>query len=361
MGKVPLVAANMGTAAGWIAVQVGFSHFNVMAKNSELFVAGPPLVKRALGIDITKQELGNYKVHVHQSGVVDNVAEDEEDCFRQIKRFLSYLPQNVWQQPPCVDTGDDPNRREEELISIIPEDPTRTFNIRKLLRMVFDKDSMFEYAPYYGKSVVTALARLNGYPVAVMSNDSRWLGGAQDVPGAEKMLKFIDVADTFHLPIIYMVDVPGYMIGPDAEKTGTIRKACRVHAAMHQVTVPWVSVLLRRCFGVAGSGHAPYNRLDLRYSWPSGRWGSMPIAGGAMAEYRREIEAAPDPEAKAREIEERLRKQSSPLRTAEDFGPFGLEDVIDPRDTRPILCEFAQQARDVTKTQLGPKYRLMRP
>jgi len=361
MGKVPLVAANMGTAAGWIAVQVGFSHFNVMTKNSELFVAGPPLVKRALNYDITKQELGNYKVHVYESGVVDNVAEDEEDCFRQVKRFLSYLPQNVWQQPSRADTGDDPNRREEELLSIIPEDPAKTFNIRKLLRLVFDKDSMFEYARHYGKSIVTALARLDGYPVAVMSNDSTWLGGAQDVPGAEKMLKFIDLADTFHIPIIYMVDVPGYMIGLDAEKTGTIRKACRVHAAMHQATVPWVSMLIRRCFGVAGSGHAPYNHLDLRYSWPSGRWGSMPIAGGAMAEYRREIEAAPDPEAKGKEIEERLRKLGSPLRTAEEFGPFGLEDVIDPRDTRPRLCEFIKQAWQVTATQLGPKYRLMRP
>jgi acetyl-CoA carboxylase carboxyltransferase component len=361
MGKVPVIAANMGTAAGWIAVQVGFSHFSVMTKNSELFVAGPPLVERALGYDITKQELGNYKVHVYESGVVDNVAEDEEECFRQIKGFLSYMPQNVWQQPSCVDTGDDPERREEELISIVPEDPAKTFDIRKLLRLVLDKDSMFEYARHYGRSVVTTLGRLNGYPVAVMSNDSTWLGGAQDVPGAEKMLKFIDIADTFHLPIIYLVDVPGYMIGLDAEKTGTIRKACRVHAAMHQASVPWATVLIRRCFGVAGAGHAPYNRLDLRYSWPSGQWGSMPIAGGAMAEFRKEIESAPNPEAKQKEIEERLKRLESPLRSAEEFGPFGVEDVIDPRDTRPLLCEFVKQAWAITTTQLGPKYRLMRP
>ena len=361
MGKVPLVAANLGTAAGWIAVQVGFSHFNVMTKNSELFVAGPPLVKPALGYDITKQELGNYNVHVYESGVVDNVADDEEHCFQQIRQFLSYLPQNIWYQPPRVDTGDDPNRREEELVSIIPDDPGKAFDIRKLLTLIFDTGSMFEYARHYGRSVVTSLARLDGYPVAVMSNDSTWLGGAQDVPGAEKMLKFIDLADTFHVPIVYLVDVPGYMIGLDAEKTGTIRKACRVHAAMHQATVPWASVLLRRCFGVAGAGHGPYNRLNLRYSWPSGRWGSMPIAGGAMAEFRREIEAAADPEAKTREIEERLRKLASPLRTAEAFGPYSLEDVIDPRDTRPILCEFIKQAWDVTATQLGPKCRSMRP
>ena len=361
MAQVPVVAANLGTSAGWIAVQVGFSHFNVMIKNSELFVAGPPLVKRALDIDIDKHALGDYNVHVYESGVVDNVAEDEEDAFQQMKRFLSYLPQNVWNLPPFVETGDDPNRREEGLVSIIPEEPTKTFDIRKLLRLVFDKDSMFEYAPFYGRSVVTTLARLDGYPVAVMSNDSRWLGGAQDVPGAEKMLKFIDLADTFHIPIIYMMDVPGYMIGPDAEKTGTIRKACRAHAALHQATVPWASVLIRRCFGVAGAGHGQYNRLDLRYAWPSGRWGSLPIAGGALAEFRREIEAAPDPEAKRIEIEERFKKRASPLRTAVEFGVMGLEDVIDPRDTRPLLCDFVKQAWEVTATQLGPKYRGMRP
>ena len=361
MAHVPVVAANLGTSAGWIAVQVAFSHFNVMTKNSELFVAGPPLVKRALDIDITKEKLGNYKVHVYQSGVVDNVAEDEEDAFRQIKKFLGYLPPNVWRQPPRVETGDDPNRREEELISIIPRDPKKTFNIRKLIRLVVDKDSLFEYAPYYGRSVVTALARLNGYSVAIMSNDSTWLGGAQDVPGAEKMLKFIDLADTFHIPIIYMMDVPGYFIGPDSEKTGPERKAVRVHAAMHQATTPWGTILLRRSFGVAGGGHGQYNRLNLRFSWPSGRWGSLPLAGGAFAEFRREIESAPDPEAKRAEIEKRLADLGSPMRTAHHFILMGLEEVIDPRDTRPLLCEFVRQAQEVTATQLGPKFRGMRP
>jgi acetyl-CoA carboxylase carboxyltransferase component len=361
MALVPVVAANMGTSAGWIAVQVAFSHFNVMTRNSELFVAGPPLVKRALDIDITKEQLGNYKVHAHQSGVVDNVAENEEDAFQQIKKFLSYLPPNVWCQPPRVETGDDPGRREEELISIVPHDHKKTFNVRKLISLVVDKDSLFEYARYYGKSVVTALARLNGYPVAIISNDSNWLGGAQDVPGAEKMLKFIDLADTFHLPIIYMMDVPGYFIGPDSEKTGPERKAVRLHAAMHQATTPWVTVLLRRSFGVAGAGHGQYNRLNLRFSWPSGRWGSLPLAGGTLAAFRGEIEAAPDPEAKRLEIEKRLADLESPMRTAQHFDLMGVEEVIDPRDTRPILCEFVRQAQAVNATQLGPKSRGMRP
>jgi acetyl-CoA carboxylase carboxyltransferase component len=361
MGLVPVVAANLGTSAGWIAVQAAFSHWSVMTKNSELFVAGPPVVERGLFQHITKESLGNYRVHAYQSGVIDNVAEDEQDAVHQIKRFLSYLPSHVWQQPPRIETEDDPDRRDEALISIIPEDSRKTYDIRKLLRHIIDEDSLFEYAPYYGRSVVTGLARLNGYPVAIISNDCRHLGGAQDAPAAEKMLKFIDLADTFHLPIIYLMDAPGYMIGLDSEKTGPERKAVRVHAAMHQATTPWVSVLLRRSFGVAGAGHGQYNRLNLRFAWPSGRWGSLPIAGGAMAEFRGEIEAAPDPEAKRIEIEKRLADLGSPLRTANHFSLMGVEEIIDPRDTRPILCEFARQAQAVTATQLGPKYRMMRP
>ena len=153
------------------------------------------------------------------------------------------------------------------------------------------------------------------------------------MPGAEKMLKFIDLADTFHLPIVYMMDVPGYFIGPESERAG--RKEGRSRSLRHaSATTPWVTVLLRRSFGVAGAGHGQYNRLNLRYAWPSGRWGSPPIAGGAMAAFRREIEAAADPEAKRAEIEKRLADIASPMRTANHFSLMGVEEVIDPLDTR---------------------------
>jgi len=223
---IPVTSAVLGSAGGWVAVAAAMSHFSVMTRHtSELFVAGPPVVKPALNIDITKEELGNYEVHAYQSGVIDNIAEDEEDAFRQIRLFLSYLPQNVWHQSPRVDTGDDPNRREEELLSIIPKNPMKTYNIRQLIKHIVDKDSIFEISPFYGRSFITMLARMDGYPVALMSNDSTWIGGAQDVPGTEKMIRFVDLADTFHLPLIYLVDVPGYMIGPEAEKTGTLRSS----------------------------------------------------------------------------------------------------------------------------------------
>lgn len=356
LAHVPVVGAVLGSVAGMPAIRAVETHWSTMTRNtSEVFVAGPPVVNQALSINSTKQELGNWKVHACQSGVIDNVAEDEEDAFRQIGLFLSYLPQNVWQQPPRIETKDDPNRRDKELLSIIPRDRRKQYDIRRLITYIVDKDSTFEVAPLYGRSFVTTLARMNGYPVAVMSNDCRWFGGAQTAAACEKMMRFVDFADTFHLPVIYLVDVPGFMIGPESEKEGTLRKAARAQFAVEQATVPWISVLLRRSFGVAGGIHGSSARLNLTYAWPSAKTGAIPIEGGVMAAYRREIEAAPDPEARRIEIEKRLEKLTSSFRTAETFS---MQEIIDPRDTRPLLCEFVNRAQEVTANQLGPKYRL---
>jgi len=200
---------------------------------------------------------------------------------------------------------------------------------------------------------------MNGYSVAVVSNDCMFFGGAQTAAACEKMTRFIDFADTFHLPIIYLVDCPGFMIGPQSEKEGIERKSARLAFAMAQLTVPAMAIVLKRSFGVAGALHGSISRLNLRYAWPSGVWGSLPIEGGVMAAYRREIEAAPDPEAKRIELENSFANLASPFRTAE---AFDVEEIIDPRDTRPILCEFVRDAQEITATQLGPKCRVgMRP
>jgi acetyl-CoA carboxylase carboxyltransferase component len=356
MGQVPVVSAVLGSAAGWVAIMAAVAHWSIMTRTtSELFVAGPPLIERALSTHISKEEVGSYKIHAYKSGVIDNVGEDERDVFRQIRLFLSYLPQNVWQLPPRVETGDDPNRRDEELLSIIPRDRKKPYDIRQLINHIVDRDSVFELSPFYGRSLVTLFARMDGYPVAVMSNDCRWFGGAQTAAASEKMVRFMDLADTFHLPIIYLVDQPGFMIGQESEEEGTVRKGARALFAMYQVTTPWISVIIRKCYGVAGAIHRSNIRLDLRYAWPSAEWGSLPIAGGAMAAFRREIEAAPDPEAMRIQIEKRLEQLTSPFRTAE---AFGVEEMIDPRETRPLLCEFVRRAWEINATQLGPKSRV---
>ncbi|HXU09071.1 MAG TPA: carboxyl transferase domain-containing protein, partial [Blastocatellia bacterium] len=359
LSEVPVVGACMGSVAGLGAVRVVTSHFSLMVKGtSQLFVAGPPVVERGVSEKVTKEQLGGSHMHAHGSGAVDNEVESEDEAFASIRRFLSYLPSNVWQLPPKANSTDDPERREEELISIIPRNRRLGFDLRRLINLVFDHDSVFEIARYYGRPLMTCLARLNGHPVGVLASDPQQGGGGLDASGSEKMTRFVDLCDTFHLPVVNFVDQPGFLIGTAAERAGTARYGARAMAAVYQATVPWVSIILRRVFGVAGAAHGNAQALNLRYAWPSGDWGSLPIEGGVQAAYRREIESSPDPAARRREIEDRLNELRSPFRTAE---AFGIEEIIDPRDTRRLLCEWVASAYEILPSDLGPKRRGCRP
>jgi len=359
LGEVPVVGACLGPVAGLGAVRVVTSHFSLMVRGvSQLFVAGPPVVERGVGEKVTKEQLGGHEIHARGSGVVDNEVDTEEEAFATIRRFLSYLPSNVWQAPPCLPPTDDPGRREEELLSIIPRDRRRSYDVRRILGLVLDSDSFFEIGRYYGRPVVTGLARLHGCPVGIIANDPRQGGGAPNVAACDKMIRLVDVCDTFHIPVVNFVDNPGFLIGSAAERAGTVRAGARALVAIYQATMPWISILIRRCYGVAGAGHGNAQALNLRYGWPSGDWGSLPIEGGVQAAYRRDIESSPDPEARRREIEESLNRFRSPLRTAE---AFGIEEIIDPRDTRTLLCEWVQAAYALLPSELGPKARTCRP
>ncbi|PYM67300.1 MAG: methylmalonyl-CoA carboxyltransferase [Candidatus Rokuibacteriota bacterium] len=359
LSEIPVVAAALGPVAGLGAARVAASHFSVMVRGlSQVFIAGPPVVKRGLGEDVDKETLGGSHIHARESGVVDNEAETEDDAFVQIRRFLTYLPANVWGQPLRSSPNDDPARRDDALIRLVPRNRRHTYDARGLLVHVVDRGSLFEIARHYGPSLVTALARLDGYPVGILANDPRQVGGALTAAASEKLTRFVDLCDTFHLPVVNFVDQPGFLIGVRAERAGTVRKGVRALAAVYQATVPWLTVIVRRVFGVAGAGHANVQALNLRYAWPSGDWGSLPLEGGIEAAYRRELEAAPDRAARMREIEARLNAVRSPFRTAE---AFGIEEIIDPRDTRPLLCDWVPLAYVNEATRLGPKTRGMRP
>ncbi|HXH20950.1 MAG TPA: carboxyl transferase domain-containing protein [Dehalococcoidia bacterium] len=359
MSEIPVVGAAMGSVAGIGAARVVASHWSVMMKEtSQVFVAGPPVVERGMGYAIAKEDLGGAHIHARGSGVVDNEAEDEDDAFRQIRRWLSYLPQNVWEMPPVLPTADDPDRRDEWLLSAIPRERNKVYDCRRILRAVMDQDSIFEIGRYYGRSLVTALARVDGHPVGVMINDPYHFGGGLTADASHKGARFIDFCDTFHLPIVNMVDQPGFVIGVEAEREGTIRAGSRYLFAVYQATTPWVTFIIRRAYGVAGAGHGRTQSLNLRYVWPSVDAGSLPIEGGVMAAYRREIEASPDPDARRRELEEQLNRGRSIWRMAESFN---AEEIIDPRDTRPILAKWVRLAYNLEKTRLGPKSRGMRP
>ncbi len=354
---VPVVSAVMGSVAGLPAVQAAMCHFNVMVKGtSQLFVAGPPVVKAGLGIDITKEDLGNEDIQVRQSGVVANLAENEADAILQVRRFLSYLPQHVGQMAPRSEPADSPDRREEQLLSLIPRDRRRVFDPYRLLQLVLDRDSFFEVQPLYGRSRITGLARVNGYPVGVMINNSRHLGGSMDRAAGEKTARLLQLCDTFHLPLVYFCDEPGFMVGLEEEKKGIVRAGARIVSLLSLSQMPYMTFILRQVYGVAGGLHyRGGTAMYRRYAWPSGHWGSMHIEGGVAAAYRREIESAPDPDARRAEIEARLDALQSPFRTAH---AFAVEDIIDPRETRPLLVDFVEDAQEILKSQLGPTSRI---
>jgi acetyl-CoA carboxylase carboxyltransferase component len=359
MGYVPVVCACMGSVAGLGAVRATISHFSLMIKgSSQLFVAGPPVVERGFGKPVEKNELGGSQIHANGSGAVDNEVENEQQAFDAIRQFLSYLPQNVWQLPPIVECEDAANRCDESLLSVIPRDRRQMYQIREVINSVVDSESFFEINPGYGESLVVGLARLDGHSVGIMANDTMHHGGAVNATASEKMMRFVDLCDTFHLPLLNLVDNPGFLIGTQAEEEGTVRLGSRALMACYQASIPWVSVIIRRCYGVAGAGHGNADGLNLRYAWPSADWGSLPIEGGVQAAYRRDIEAAENPDARRRELEDMLEQYRSPLRTAE---AFGIEEIIDPRDTRPLLCDWVKQAYEILPTQLGPKSRTPRP
>lgn len=355
MGTVPVVSLALGPCAGLGAARVASSHYAVMVKGlSQIFAAGPPVVK-ALGEDVTKEELGGWEIHA-RNGTVDDAVDSEDEALACARRFLSYLPSSIDELPARGPVVDDPDRREAWLIKAIPRDRRRVYKSRPIIEAIVDQGSFFEIGRHWGKSVITGLARLDGWPVAVIAGDPYIAAGAWTAQSSEKLIRLGDLAQTFHLPVIHLVDVPGFAVGVAAEKASTIRYGVRAQAAVYQATVPWATVMIRKSFGIAGAAVRNHSRAQPRYAWPSGDWGSLPVEGGIEAAYKRDLEAADDPQA----LLEKLRAQAeivrSPFRTAD---AFLIEEIIDPRDTRPLLCQFANDAQRLLKT--GPSLFHMRP
>jgi acetyl-CoA carboxylase carboxyltransferase component len=357
--SVPVVSAVLGSVAGLPAINARLSHFSVMVRGtSQVFPGGPPVVKAALGIEIDKDELGGAHIHTKVSGVINNAADTEQDALDQVRRFLSYLPSSVHEMAPRDSTSDRaPVLAPDELRSVVPASRRQPTDVRKLLRGVVDPGSLFEIAPDYGRARITAFARVDGYPVGIMANNARYLGGSTDAAAGEKVIHLIQLCDQFHLPLVSFADEPGFMVGPDAERGGIETAGARLVWETCRSRMPWITFVIGRLFGVGGQCHHRPSGMFRRYAWPSARWGSMHISGGASAAYRRVIEAADDPAAKLREIEETLEALASPFRTAEATG----QDIIDPADTRACLTQFVTEAQRVLQQQLGPSINPYRP
>ena len=338
--QVPFVSLALGPCAGMGAGRVAASHFSVMVKElSQVFVAGPP-VAIALGEDVTKEELGGGKIQ-GQNGTVDNVVDTEADAFETARRFLSYLPSSVHELPERVVGGDSPVRREESLLSIVPTDGKTPYKPRKIVEASVDTGSFFEIGHDWGRGIVCGFARLDGYPVGILAGDPFFLDGAWTADVCDKVTRHMDLCSQFHLPVVHFVDCPGFAVGVKAETAGVTRAGVRAMTAIYQADVPVCSVVIRKAYGLAGSAMMNQSRTKWRYCWPSGDWGSLPMAGGIEAAFRKELAEAEDPEALKAQLYKKFDAIRSPFRTAESFY---AEEIIDPRDTRPLLVDFIHHA-----------------
>ena len=280
LSQVPVVNLLLGSVVGIGAAKAVLGHFSVMVRDiAQLFVAGPPVVSHAMGYDITKEDLGDWRIHC-RNGSVDNLAETEDEAVAQAKSFLSYLPPSVYDAPPVVqpDWSDPADRREEELFTLVPRKRTATFDMRKAIRLMADRDSFFEVGPLWGDDQITGFVRFQGHPMGVMASDSRHVnGGALTAKGCDKLKRHLDLCDLFHLPILNLVDNPGFAVGLEHEIAGTIRKGGEWMIAFAQVSVPIFTVIMRRSFGVAGNNYAtPLARGGVRVVWPAADVGGHP-------------------------------------------------------------------------------------
>jgi len=356
LGVAPSVALALGSVAGIGAARVATAHYSVIVRETaQMMIAGPALVEQASLGDHGKEELGHADIHTG-NGAIDDAVDSEAEAFDRAKQFLSYLPTSVDEPAPRVEPTDDPQRRDESLLSIIPREPRRVYKMRKIIKSVFDQDSFFEIGKDWGKSIITGLTRIDGYPVAVFAEDGYVYGGAWTADGCRKLIRLLDLASTFHLPVVHLEDCPGFLIGKDSEEAATIRYGSQALAALGQLTTPFACVVVRKAFGVAGAANNKPGAHTFRYAWPSGDWGSLPIEGGIEVAYKQDLADSEDPAALLEDIRERLNRVRSPHRSAEFFE---IEEIIDPRNTRPLLCEWVEVVQ--RSIPLGPTAFTYRP
>jgi len=338
----PSVSLALGSVAGIGAARVATSHYSVIVKSSaQMMIAGPALVDWASLGDVSKEELGASKIHT-RNGAIDDEAATEAEAFELARRFLSYLPSSSDELPPESSCHDDPERRDEFLIDCVPRDARKVYRMHPIIDALVDESSFFEIGKKWGRSIITGLARLHGQPVALFAENPMVYGGAWTAAACRKLIRLIDLAATFHLPLVHLEDCPGFLIGKQSEEAATIRFGSQALAALGQAPVPFCCVVIRKAFGVAGGANHKPGSHHIRVAWPSGDWGSLPIEGGIEVAYKAELAEAADYDEHLAKIKARLNQVRSPFRSAEHFE---IEEIIDPRDTRSVLTRWARLAR----------------
>lgn len=343
-GVIPQVAAMMGPCAAGTAYIPALADFVPMVKGtSSMSLGGARLVKAATGEEVSDQEMGGSQVHCYQSGVADNEVADDQECIASVRRFLSYLPSSNTEQPPHLDTGDPPDRRLEGLEEIVPVNPRAAYDVRRVVRAIVDRDTWFEIKPTWARNIVVGLARVGGHAVGVVANQPMHLGGILDSDAADKAARFIRMCDAFNVPLLYLVDVPGFMVGSQVEKEGIIRHGAKMLYATSEATVPKITVVMRKAYGagyfvMCGRGYHP----DLLVAWPFAEISVMGPEGAVNIIFNKQIEAAEDPAATRARLIEQVRQSINPYIAA---GWAMIDDVIDPADTRRVVFSGLEQAR----------------
>ena len=338
-GWVPNVAAIMGQGFAGPTAYAALADFVVMIKGkSTMGMAGPALVKAGTGEEIDSQELGGSRRQADQNGIADLAVASEDEGLQAIRRFLSYLPSNSGQAPPVLPCDDPVDRRDDELLDLVSSNSRQVYDMRKVIGIIADRDSVFELKPGYARSMLTSFARLDGRPVGFIANQPLRKGGVLDAAACEKAAHFIAMCDAFGLPLVSMIDIPGLAIGPAAEDTGIGRRSGRLFYEMALATVPLVTVVLRKGYGggyyAMGGGRA-FN-ANAVFAWPGAEICAMSIEGAVDVAYRKHYEAAAEPAVARQVMIDDIRAQTGALHAAEDFG---IDDVIDPRCTRRLLIE----------------------
>jgi acetyl-CoA/propionyl-CoA carboxylase len=342
-GVVPQIAVIAGPCAGGAVYSPALMDFIIMVrKTSFMFITGPRVVKAAVGEEVDEFQLGGAEVHAYRSGMVHLIAEDDKDAISLIKKLLTYLPSNNMEDPPRVDTGDDPERRDYELDNLVPEDPNKPYDMYEVINRVVDLGTFFEIHRFWARNAIVGFARLNGYVVGIVANQPAYLAGVLDIDASDKIARFVRFCDAFNIPIITFVDVPGYLPGTKQEHGGIIRHGAKVLYAYSEAVVPKLTVIVRKAYGGAyiamGSKHLGG---DFVVAWPTAEIAVMGPEGAAEIIWRKELEKAKTPE----ERDELLKKFTKEYRDriANPYVAAArgyIDAVIEPNETRPTLIKM---------------------
>jgi acetyl-CoA carboxylase carboxyltransferase component len=335
-GWIPMATGIMGPCFAGHANIAGMSDYVVMvAGTGSMGVAGTHLVRASMGRQVEKEVLGGSALHCSVAGTADDETPDDRACVARIRTFLGFLPSNARQRPPVVATTDPADRAEEMLATVVPDSARRAYDIRAIVHAIADDGGFFELKPAYARNVVTGFVRMNGRSIGIVANQPMVLAGALDSAGAEKMSHFVELCDAFNIPLLLLADIPGVLGGPEAERTGVVRRAMKTLYTLAQATVPVISIVIRKSYGMGGyiMGSRAI-RPNLLLAWPTAELGAMGLEGAVETIHRKQLALAPDPAAERRRLADELRQKMGAVPTGRSYG---VDDVIDPRQTRAVV------------------------